>query len=25
MAARESRGFSDYVRSIWRDLDMTRH
>lgn len=24
MAARESRGFTDYVRSIWRDLDMVR-
>ena len=25
MAARESRGFTDYVRSIWRDLDISRH
>jgi NitT/TauT family transport system ATP-binding protein len=25
MAARESPGFSDYVRSIWRDLDVSRH
>ena len=25
MAARESRGFTDYVRSIWRDLDIARH
>jgi NitT/TauT family transport system ATP-binding protein len=25
MAARESPGFTDYVRSIWRDLDMVRH
>ncbi len=25
MAARESRGFSEYVRSIWRDLEITRH
>jgi NitT/TauT family transport system ATP-binding protein len=24
MAARESPGFSDYVRSIWRDLDIVR-
>jgi NitT/TauT family transport system ATP-binding protein len=24
MAARESPGFSDYVRSIWRDLEVTR-
>src|SRR5687767_2406222 len=25
MAARESRGFSEYVRSIWRDLEIARH
>ena len=25
MAARESPGFSDYVRSIWADLDVNRH
>ena len=25
MAARESHGFTDYVRSIWRDLDIARH
>jgi len=25
MEARESRGFSDYVRSIWRDLEIVRH
>jgi NitT/TauT family transport system ATP-binding protein len=24
MAARESRGFSDYVRSIWADLEVAR-
>ena len=24
MAARESPRFSDYVRSIWRDLEVTR-
>jgi NitT/TauT family transport system ATP-binding protein len=25
MAAREARGFSDYVRNIWRDLEVQRH
>jgi NitT/TauT family transport system ATP-binding protein len=25
MAAREGRGFSEYVRSIWRDLEISRH
>lgn len=25
MAARDSRGFSEYVRSIWRDLEIARH
>jgi NitT/TauT family transport system ATP-binding protein len=25
MAARESRGFTEYVRSIWRDLEIARH
>jgi NitT/TauT family transport system ATP-binding protein len=25
MAARESRGFSEYVRCIWRDLEIARH
>jgi NitT/TauT family transport system ATP-binding protein len=25
MAARESPGFTDYVRTIWRDLEFTRH
>ena len=24
MAARESRGFTDYVRKIWSDLEVTR-
>jgi NitT/TauT family transport system ATP-binding protein len=25
MAARESRGFTEYVRSIWRDLEKAQH
>jgi NitT/TauT family transport system ATP-binding protein len=25
MAARDSPGFSDYVRNIWRDLEVQRH
>jgi NitT/TauT family transport system ATP-binding protein len=25
MAARESKGFTDYVRNIWRDLEVQRH